>query len=319
MDRIVTWGKRPFQLVLWGCSLFVVATFIAMLVCPGGTKSDPGTSGYTFFHNFFSELGFTVTEGGFPNPIAAPLFFVALTLAGLGLVLYFVVIPQFFWDTRWLKVLSLGGSFFGVISGFAYVGIAFTPANLLPDPHLEFVLLAFRAFLPAVFFYILAIFFNPGYPNRFAGLYLAFAGLLAAYILLITRGPDIDTAQGVMIQATGQKIIVYAAITTIFIQSWGAIRLLERENINFDLNVNLTELNKIKTDIQKNSGELDENEVYSAAIHIIKSPQVYPIPKKNRTTLIAIIGFIVGFLIIVFLVFFIEYLKSSSDVKNKQE
>jgi hypothetical protein len=107
------------------------------------------------------------------------------------------------------------------------VGIAFTPANLLPQPHFQFVLLAFRAFLPAVLLYLLAILLNREYPNRYAGVYLVFAGLLAAYIVLITRGPDIDTARGVMAQATGQKIIVYAAIVTIFIQSWGAIQLLK--------------------------------------------------------------------------------------------
>ena len=228
MDRIISWGERPFRWVMWGCGIFVVLTFITMLIYPGGTRFDPGASGYTFFQNFFSELGFTVTRGGLPNPIAAPLFFIALTMAGLGLVLFFVVSPQFFWRSRLLKMLSSFGSFFGIVSGLAYVGIALTPANLLPAPHREFVLLAFRAFLPAVLFYILAIVLHREYPNRFAGVYLIFAGLLAAYILLITRGPDIDTAQGVLIQATGQKIIVYAAIITILIQSWGAIRLLEK-------------------------------------------------------------------------------------------
>ncbi len=232
MDRIISWGKRPFQFVMWGSGIFVAATLVAMLIYPGGTKFDPDASGYTFFQNFFSELGFTMTRSGFPNPIGAPLFFLALTMAGLGLVLFFVVSLQFFWRTRLLKVLSLLGSLAGVISGLAYVGIAFTPANLLPAPHLNFVLLAFRAFLPAVLFYILAILFNHDYPNRYAGVYLVFAGLLAAYIVLITRGPDIDTAQGVMIQATGQKIIVYAAIVTIFIQSWGAIRLLGKGSVH---------------------------------------------------------------------------------------
>jgi hypothetical protein len=126
-----------------------------------------------------------------------------------------------------LKGLSILGSLSGIVSGLAYVGIAFTPANLLSAPHRDFVLLAFRAFLPAVLFYFVAILINRSYPNRYAGAYLIFSGLLAAYIMLITRGPDVDTAQGVMIQATGQKIIVYAAIITIFIQSWGASRMLE--------------------------------------------------------------------------------------------
>jgi hypothetical protein len=231
MARIISWGKRPFQLVIWGCGQFVVLTFIAMIIYPGGTKFDPEAPGYTFFHNFFSELGFTVTRGGLVNPIAAPLFFIALTLAGLGLVFFFVVSPQFFWKTTLLKVLSILGSLSGIVSGLAYVGIAFTPANLLPAPHLQFVLLAFRAFLPAVLFYLVAIFINREYPNRYAVVYLIFAGLLAAYIMLITQGPNVDTAQGVMIQATGQKIIVYAAIITIFIQSWGASKLVGQTTV----------------------------------------------------------------------------------------
>jgi hypothetical protein len=222
MNRIADWGARPFKLVMWGCGQFVVLTLAAMLVYPGGTKFDPDAPGYTFFHNFFSELGLTVTEAGAPNPIAAPLFFIALTLAGLGLVLFFLVSPQFFWHTRLLRTFSVLGSLFGAISGLAYVGIAFTPANLFPGPHLQFVLLAFRAFLPAVLLYLLAILLNRDYPNRYALVYIIFAGLLAAYILLITRGPDLDTTQGVIIQATGQKIIVYAALVTIFIQGWGA-------------------------------------------------------------------------------------------------
>lgn len=231
MERITSWGQRPFQLVMWGCGQFVVLTLIAMLIYPGGTKFNPDAPGYTFFHNFFSELGFTVTRAGVANPIAAPIFFIALTLAGLGLVFFFVVSLQFFWKSTLLKVLSILGSLSGVVSGLAYIGIAFTPANLLPAPHREFVLLAFRAFLPAVLFYLVAIFLNRAYPNRFAVVYLIFAGLLAAYILLITRGPDVDTAQGVMIQATGQKIIVYAAIITIFIQSWGAVKLTKQNQL----------------------------------------------------------------------------------------
>jgi hypothetical protein len=188
MNRDIAWSKRPFQLVMWGCGLFLLLTVVAMLIYPGGTRIDPNAAGYTFFHNFFSELGYTVTRGGAPNPVAASLFFLALTMAGSGMVLFFLVYLQFFWDRWYLKVLGILGTLCGVVSGLAYVGIAFTPANLLPGPHVQFVLLAFRAFLPAVIFYMLAILLNPDYPNRYAGLYLIFAVLLAAYIMLITNG-----------------------------------------------------------------------------------------------------------------------------------
>jgi hypothetical protein len=35
-------------------------------------------------------------------------------------------------------------------------------------------------------------------------------------------GPEADTAEGVMIQATGQKVVVFSAITCMFIQGFGA-------------------------------------------------------------------------------------------------
>jgi hypothetical protein len=230
MNRKISWGKGPFQLVMWGCGLFIFLTLIAMLIYPGGNRIDPTAQGYTFFYNFFSELGYTVTISGVTNPIAAPLFFVALTSAGLGMVLFFLVYLQFFWGQWYLKMLSVLGTVCGVVSGMAYVGIAFTPANLLPGPHVQFVLLAFRAFFPAVLFYMLAIFLNPDYPNRYAAVYLVFGVLLAAYILLLTRGPGMETSQGVIIQVVGQKIIGYAAIITIFVQSWGTVQLLNAVN-----------------------------------------------------------------------------------------
>jgi uncharacterized membrane protein YqjE len=45
------------------------------------------------------------------------LFFIALSVAGLGLVVYFIVEPQFFWHKRSQRILSILGSIFGIISG----------------------------------------------------------------------------------------------------------------------------------------------------------------------------------------------------------
>ncbi|HBY07614.1 MAG TPA: hypothetical protein DEH22_07450 [Chloroflexi bacterium] len=225
MSRIQSWGKRPFVFVLWGSGLFVALTLAGMLIYPGGTHTDPANPGYAFFQNFFSDLGRFEAHNGTPNWFSAPLFFVALSFAGLGLVFFFIVSPQFFGESRLQRVLSVSGSLFGVISGFAYVGIAFAPADVSPGAHFRFVMLAFRSFLPAVIFYFVVILANRDYPNRYAVVYAVFSILLAAYILLITRGPGFDTAEGILIQATGQKIIVYAAIITVFVQSWGAKKL----------------------------------------------------------------------------------------------
>src|SRR4030065_92850 len=88
--------KHLFTLVIAGCLLFVALTALAMLFYPGGTQTDPAAPGYSFFHNFFSELGLARSHAGGPNTISAALFTAALTMAGGGLVLFFLAFPQFF-------------------------------------------------------------------------------------------------------------------------------------------------------------------------------------------------------------------------------
>ena len=226
MIRSSSWQKKAFPLVAVGSVQFVVLTLVAMLFYPGGTITDPATRGYSFFTNFFSELGLTRTHSGGPNTISFILFFVASTLAGAGLALFFVAFRSFFVQSTASKVLSAIGSLFGVISGICFIGVAWAPANLQPALHGQFVMWAFQAFPVAVILYAVAILLHKSYPKRFAAVFLAFAALLVLYVVLMMRGPGFATPQGLMIQATGQKAIVYASIVTTFIQSLGARKQL---------------------------------------------------------------------------------------------
>lgn len=226
--RWSAWGDRPFLFTAFGCVLFVISTVIAMLLYPGGSVADPTSRGYSFFHNFFSSLGLTVAVNGAANTWSFVLFVGGLILAGLGLVWFFVAAPQFYRRTRAQTALSLAGSVFGVLSGLCYMGVALTPANLVPGPHARFTLWAFQAFLLTAVLYAIATWLNQAYPRGYAWVYGGFAVLLAGYVWLMLSGPDFDTVRGAMIQATGQKVIVYAAILCMLIQSVGAIRVWER-------------------------------------------------------------------------------------------
>lgn len=226
-DIIAVWGKRLFKVTLYFCIQFVVLTLVAMLVFLGGTHRDPSSEGYSFFRNTFSSLGLITAPNGEPNTLSAILFFIAMSCAGLGLTLFFLVVPQLFWEKRSTRAISLAGSLFGVISGISFMGVAFTPADILPLAHIRFVLLAFRTFLVVVVFYTLAILLIPEYPKRYALIYLIFAVQLAGYIYLLTQGPDLSTAQGEIIQVTGQKIVGFTAIIIMGIQSYGAMKQVE--------------------------------------------------------------------------------------------
>ena len=211
-------SHQVFSLVMFGCALFVVLTAVAMWFYPGGTYADQSASGYSFSTNFFSELGMTVTRSGEPNTVSAILWFVAMSLAGAGLVLFFIAFRQFFTGSRWGRVLSGLGSVVGVFSGICFVGVAFTPANLFLGAHVRFVLWAFQAFPVAAILYAVAILREPAYPDRYGWAFLGFAVLLVFYVILLIAGPGQDLRQGLVIQAAGQKIIVYASIISIFIQ-----------------------------------------------------------------------------------------------------
>jgi hypothetical protein len=229
IDVISSWGKKPFQFTMVASVQFVILTIIAMWFYPGGTSENPSSEGYDFFRNFFSTLGLTVANNGETNTISFVLFVIALSLAGLGLVIFFIAEPQFFTSRRSIKILSLIGSIFGILSGLSYIGVALTPANLLPEAHGLFTLNAFRLFLVAVIFYLIAIVVNNRYLNIYAVVYFFFAVLLALYIYLMMQGPSMGTPEGLIIQAAGQKIIAYASIICMFIQGYGATKQIETD------------------------------------------------------------------------------------------
>ncbi len=225
MTSQLSWRQRVFALVTIGSVLFVVLTVVAMLFYPGSTVTDHTTVGYSFSTNYFSDLGLTRTYAEQPNTLSAILFITALALGGAGIALFFLAFRQFFDGSRPGKLVSGIGSFFGAISGICFMGVAFTPANLYLIAHLIFVLCAFGTFAIAVICYTVAIFCEPNYPNRFGFVFVAFAVLLVIYIFLLIIGPPYDSPEGNMIQAIGQKIIVYASVISIFIQANGANKI----------------------------------------------------------------------------------------------
>lgn len=189
------WRKAVFDLVLWGCGLFLLLTALAMLAYPGSTFSDPATRGYSFFENFFSDLGMSVSHSGQANPLARLLFTVAMNFAGLGMFFFFLAFWQFFRQEALTRLLSGFGSSLGVLAGVCFIGVAFTPHNLYLDAHTEFVRWAFRLFPLVVLCYTLAM-ARAQYSRREQVVFVVFFGLLVAYYLLLEFGPSVESYPG---------------------------------------------------------------------------------------------------------------------------
>ena len=228
--RSQTW---PFDFVLLVCCAFVFLTLGAMAFYPGGTSLEPHARGYQFFENFFSDLGRTITRGSHqPNPLGSALFFVALSSAGLALGVFFVAFGRFFWNGLAQRVATVAGVVFGLVSALDFVLIAYYRADLQNAKHVHFVYEAFKNFPLAVFFFGAAMLLGNSFPRRGAWIFAAFFAVLLAYLRLITAGPPPNSMQGLMIQATGQKIVVYASLVCVGAQSLLARRLLSAGEIN---------------------------------------------------------------------------------------
>lgn len=218
-----------FRGIIIGCLLFILLTTIGMFTFPGGTNTNPNLRSYSFTQNFFSDLGRVHTRSGADNTASRILFMVALSLAGAALIVFFLAFTQFFRRPRWVQAFSLLGTLLGIAAGVCFVGIAFTPADVNGPLHGQFVVWAFRLFLFAVVAYLPALFgaapaSGRRYPKAFALVFVGFAALLAGYLWLLTAGPSARSPEGLLIQVVGQKVIAYASILSVALQSWGALR-----------------------------------------------------------------------------------------------
>jgi len=206
------------------CGLFVLLTGAAMLAYPGGTYADPASPGFDLFNNFLSDLARTRTRQGLPQGVSRALFTTALLLVAVALVGFFWAYTALARHTRAGRALAAVGSLLGMGAGLSFAGVALVPADLNLALHDRFVQWAFRCFLGAVLCYLAALPGPETLPPRFRQSLLAFAVLLAGYVLLITYGPSPHVAEGQTIQATGQKIIVLAALACVGVQSVWAWR-----------------------------------------------------------------------------------------------
>ena len=205
--------------------VYILVTIVAMFFYPGGNYLDHGSAHYSFTENFFSDLGATRTYGHAANGVSTVLFALSLTLVGVSLVFfglnYWVVYRR---KRRGLLLgrLSLAAA---VVSGLSFVGIAATPWNINLAGHLLMVQQAFGFLLVFIFLTLVLQVLN-GWPVRWMVPSIVYLVLLAAYLVLLNLGADIETHSGLVLQVLAQKLIVYASIADLGCQAWGMRQVL---------------------------------------------------------------------------------------------
>jgi len=159
------WREKAFIFGMFGSIQYVVLTFIAMFFYTGGNFVDRSAPGYSFWLNFFSNLGMTKSYSGRDNTVSMIIFIIALSVVGISTIITAIAVPYFFRENSLEKWLSIIGTFFLIISGISYVGIVFTPWDIYPNEHTFFNQLLGNMLLIGGILYIIVAFHNAEFPN----------------------------------------------------------------------------------------------------------------------------------------------------------
>ena len=184
----LSWKRLSAFLGILGGIIFVIVTFIAMLTYPGG---------YSFFDNYFSELGLTVTNGT-PSLLNYALFIVACSSAALCLIPFLLAMQTVFTETKSLTALSWTGTIFGIAAAPNLAFLAIFAAN------------------------IQAILLKKEYPNLYA-----IIGLAVVVICFLLIGAFFVPALEFFGSALWQKVSVYALILWSAFQGYYLLKIFQ--------------------------------------------------------------------------------------------
>jgi hypothetical protein len=217
------WQVGVFRIVVVIGLFFYLLLTLSMLLYPGGTKADPHTQGYSFFTNFLSDLGHTETLSGQSNIASMVLFISALILGAVATGLFSLAFTQLFTLSPLTIRLSRLGALCGLIAGICIFGVAVVPEDLSTWLHNFCIYAALVVFVAAYLLFFLAVVRTKGLPKRISWVYIALGIVLVVYTIISVWvtffGPAPGTTAWVVIQATGQKIIVYAAVLALLVES----------------------------------------------------------------------------------------------------
>lgn len=166
---------------------FIIINSIAIYLFPGGSLYDSTLTTYSFSENFFSDLGVYENVRGQQNFISSYLFNSTMVVMGLS-CLSFIFVPRLFRANKYAYICSLIGSAISIISGFCFLGVGITPADLYFHQHVFFVIVGFRLMVPALMFMTFAFFFSPA-SNKYAAASILFLLSITIYSVFETSNP----------------------------------------------------------------------------------------------------------------------------------
>ena len=223
--KIENWREFAFFFILVGLIQYLIFTTVAMFFYAGGTLVDSNTTGYSFWSNFFSDLGRTQAHSGKSNFTCYIIFVITGSVMAGSIIPFSIAFPHFFKDNNKERQLSIIGSIFGIITAILMlIVVILLPWDIYYYEHILVVMMYALTGLVSIILFSIVMYLNSEYPNKYAYILMTYTVLSLIYTFVLFFGPDMNTADGLMFQATKQKIMTYAFIITFFMQGYGALK-----------------------------------------------------------------------------------------------
>ncbi|MFN8261981.1 MAG: hypothetical protein U0T07_00485 [Chitinophagales bacterium] len=224
-----------FRLLLISNITFLAFTAIAMLYFPGGTILDHYTKGYSFFNNFFSELGRWRTHLGETKWISFWCFEIALIFQSIAMFIFNIYFLKHTKSIQLNPIAHFTALGSGVLFPIMLTGIALTPCDLVLPMHMNFVYAGFGLLVPLSLSYTILIRQHDILPNKYGNVMLIIVFCISSYLLLMLFGPSPKNVP--YVQQTAQKIIVYSMVFSLLYLTKGCIKYLSSsKKLNISIN-----------------------------------------------------------------------------------
>ena len=184
-----------------------------MIFYAGGTRDNPALLGYSFWGNTISDSGRFIAWSGAQNTPSMVFLSIALIIYAVSFIPFYLILSKLFSERKVEKFASKIGCIFGVIFSVSYIGIAFTPADVLYLPHMIFALLSYiSAVLMSVFFCI-AFLKNKEFSKNYSMMFTLFT----IYFLVVQIFALIGLMSDRNLMVLMQKLGTFVSIGVFFV------------------------------------------------------------------------------------------------------
>lgn len=205
--------------VRYGLAIASSALVASGLLYPGGTALDASTRGYSFTHNFLSDLGSTVALNDARNTAGALLFGCALIVGVVLLAGSFIAAVRLLSGTPRGRVFARFAVVAGGLVCAGFLGLALTPLDRAFQLHMVAGMVAFRSFPVATALLAIATVRDGRFRARAAVGWAALTVVLVGFVVMTHLGPSTATERGLIIQALTQKIMAVTVLVVLWVES----------------------------------------------------------------------------------------------------